>query len=442
VGWRAVAEPEPATLVFPAGFLWGAATAAYQVEGGITANNWAQWEVDRDVAPERRCGRAVEHWQRFDEDLELMRWLGLSAYRFSVEWSRVEPLPGWFDPEPMRRYRRWCERLREAGIAPLVTLHHFSEPVWLTERGGFEEHAAVAAFVRFAEHVAAGLGDLVEVWITVNEPVGYAVQGWWRGVWPPGRTEPATAVRVLANLLLAHAGAYRALHRGPRAAERRVGLAHNIVEMRPGRRLNPADRFAARLLDAAYNGAALEALATGRLRLQLPGLRHIVALPELVGTQDYLGVNHYHPLDVRLRPTRPERIEAGFGDDGDHSDLGWPLDPCSLTRTLRRLARFGLPMLVLEHGVCDGDADDLRRRRFLGHSLAALRAAVDGGLDVRGYVHWSLLDNYEWTLGHTRFGLFRVDQGTLSRSPTSSARYYRRILATQPAAGLGFAGVR
>jgi beta-glucosidase len=426
------AEPTPADLVFPVGFMWGAATSAYQVEGGITANNWADWE--RRSASAVRCGAAAGHWERFDSDLDLMRWLGISAYRFSIEWSRIEPLPGYFDPQPMRRYRSWCERLRAAAITPLVTLHHFSEPLWITERGGFADMRTVSAFGRYVEHVATSLHDLVQFWTTINEPVAYAVQGWWRGVWPPGRTDPATAVAVLEHLLLAHGAGYRALHATTQDRSCHVGLAHNFVTMRPHRHYSPADRLAARCLDATYNRAALDALTDGELRVRLPGFSHTSVLPEIAGTQDYLGVNHYHPLTVRWQSAGPQHIAVDF-PDGTRNDLGWTMDPTSLADSLRRLAQYGLPLVVLEHGACDSDIDDRRRRRFLAHSLAHLLRAVMSGLDVRGYIHWSLLDGYEWGTGHTPFGLFRVDPITLARSPTSTAHYYRRMMSAQPAPG-------
>lgn len=432
-------EPAPESLVFPPGFLWGAATSAYQVEGGLTNNNWAVWERTRGpdgqprISGGQRCGDAVGHWRRFGEDLKLMRELGLTAYRFSVEWSRVEPLPGYVDEAALLRYRRWCEQLRAAGITPLVSLHHFTEPLWVSEQGGFGNPATIPAFVRFAERVAAALGDVVEFWTTVNEPVGYAVQGWWRGEWPPGRTDPAETARVVRHLLLAHAGAYRALHRLAGDRPCRVGLAHNLVVFRAWRRRHPADRLAARLLDAAYNRAVLEALETGELRLRLPGLRYTAFVPGVAGTQDYLGLTHYYPMDVRFRPSRPERIDAGFAPGSPKNDLGWSLEPSSIVGVVDLLAGYGRPIVVLEHGTCDAENPDLRRRRLLGHTLAALRDAVDGGADDRGYVRWSLLDNFEWSYGFSaRFGLFRVDHRTGARSATTSADYYRRIISAQP----------
>jgi beta-glucosidase len=442
-GWWAAtaAELAPQALRFPPGFNFGAATSAHQVEGDTGRNNWSQWERTRrpDGSPRihngQRCGRAVDHWRRFSEDLELMRWLGIRAYRFSLEWSRIEPLLGYFDDAALQRYRRWCEQLRDAGIAPVITLHHFTEPAWFAERGSFANRSAISTFGRFVEHAVSQLIDLVDCWVTINEPVGYAVQGWWRGEWPPGHTNPATAASVVENLLLAHAHAYRLIHRLARdRSSCWVGLAHNLVAFRPRRRFHPGDRLAARLLDGAYNRAVLQALATGELRLRLPGLRHEAVHPVLCGTQDYLGLTHYYPLTVRFHAFSSDHFDVDFTEDGDHNDLGWSLDPTSLTEVLALVRGYRLPIVVLEHGICDSAQPDERRRRFLAHSLDELRRVIEQGTDVRGYLHWSLLDNFEWTYGFTpRFGLFRVDHTTGARSPTSSADFYRRLIAAQPA---------
>jgi beta-glucosidase len=432
-GWRATAaaEVDPDALRFPPGFVFGAATSAHQVEGGTTGNNWTRWETDGSpgILDGQRCGMAADHWRRFPEDLDLMRWLGLDMYRFSIEWSRIEPRPGHVDRDALHRYRDWCVWLREAGIAPMITLHHFTEPDWITERGGFENPATIDDWVRFVGRVVEYLGDLVNDWVTINEPVGYAVQGWLRGEWPPGRTDPALAVRVIEHLLLAHARAYRVIHRllgpGPR-----VGLAHNLVVFRPCRARNPLDRLAARLLDAAYNRAALVALTTGRLRIRLPVVNWTVHHEELRDTQDFMGINFYHPLEVALHPLSRDRMRVDFPSDGERNDLGWTLDPAALDTALEMAATFGPPILITEHGTCDAEQPDLRRRRYLAHSLEVVRAAIVRGIDIRGYLHWSLLDNFEWTHGFTaRFGLFRVDYATGQRTSTSAAEFYRKVIA-------------
>jgi beta-glucosidase len=447
-----------ANLRFPLGFRFGVATSAYQTEGGLTGNNWARWERTRlpdgspAIANDDRCGRATDSWERFDDDLARLRWLGVAVYRFSVEWSRVESVPGYFDDQVIRRYHDWCARLRAAGITPMVTLHHFTEPTWFSGAGGFARTANLDAWLRFVDYVAASLGPVVDEWITINEPVGYVLQGWIRGVWPPGRTDPQGAARVLEHLLLAHAQAYRLVHaaaarRGPDAeAACRVGLAHHIVVFRAGRPWHPLDRWAARLLDEACNHAVLRALDTGRFALRLPGVRHVAVHPGLARTQDFLGINHYYPLTVTVRPRRAGplgllRIMSSAA--GTKDDLGLDLDPRSLAEAVEAVDRYQLPILITEHGVCDGEEPDVRRRQHLIESLHGLSASIEAGADVRAYLHWTLVDSFEWAFGwRARFGLFRLDRETYLRSERASARLYRDLISRQVRRSAGSEGER
>lgn len=438
---------DSATLIFPRGFRFGAATSAHQVEGG-TANNWTLWEQAARpdgtprVRPEDRWGVGPDHWNRFPADIQLMQRLGLETYRLSIEWSRVEPLEGHFDGSALSRYRWWCELLRQAGIEPMITLHHFTEPVWLTHKGGFESADGVDAWLRFVRRVVRELADLVDLWITINEPVGYALMGWWFGEWPPGRSDLAAATGVVENLATAHARAYHLIHdidthdADGDGRPCRVGIAHNIVAFRPRRRWIPLDHVAARVLDRAHNHAFLEALSSGRLNLSIPTLhRHHARDGRWRATLDFIGVNHYFPLDVSIARGHPGLIAADFGRGVIHSDLGWTMEPGSLRSAIELAAGYRLPIIVTEHGACDGDVPDARRRTFLLESLAVLRDTVRAGAPVEAYLHWSLLDNFEWTHGYAaRFGLFAVNRGTGERTMTSAGEAYRDVVTANRAA--------
>ena len=272
--------------------------------------------------------------------------------------------------------------------------------------------------------------------MTVNEPVAYATQGWLRGEWPPGRQDAAAAARVLENLLLAHARAYAVIHGADRDGRRhQVGMAHNIIPMRPQRPTHLGDRFVARQLDRTYNWAVPDALAGGVLRLRLPGWSLTARHPGLRGTQDFFGLNHYHRALVRAQPRAAEPVQL-LPLPGQPSDAGWSLEPWTLGPVVRAAARYGLPIVVTEHGAADGATPDVRRRRFLGGSLAALAAAVRDGVDVRGYLHWSLLDTFEWAHGYSlQFGLFQVEREGFRRIRTSSATFYRDVIAAQSGDG-------
>lgn len=418
---------------------YGVATSAYQTEGGLQATNWAGWEKRRDpdgrptIADGSRCGRATDSWERFDEDLACLTWLGVDVYRFSVEWSRVEPIRGYIDEAALDRYREWCVKLRAAAIAPMVTLHHFSEPAWFSGGGGFAGAGGMGAWLRFVELVEGRLGDLVDEWLTLNEPVGYVVQGWLRGVWPPGSQDPTQAARVLEQILLAHAAAYQLLHRGAarRGRSCAVGLAHHHVVFRPETR-RPWDRWATRAVDASYNRAVPRALQTGELRLWLPGLRYRARHPSLVGTQDFFGLNHYQPLRVSLGWLGDgplPGLHIGASDRGEHDDLGLELDPTSLSEAVRAVAAYGLPIHITENGTCDGAVPDERRCRQLVAALESVEALRAAGVDVRSYVHWTLVDSFEWAYGWSApFGLFRLDRQTRQRKPDEAAYLYRDLI--------------
>lgn len=436
----------PEELVFPAGFRFGAATAAHQVEGGTTNNQWTAWEsVTRSdgrpgIFTGENAGLAADHWNRFDQDLELMQDLGIDTYRFSLEWSRIEPSEGVFDDEALDRYRSWCVKLRAAGIEPMVTLHHFTDPLWLTEKGGFENRASVDAFGRFVEHVVPRLADVVDWWVTVNEPSVYTLMGWVIGEFPPGKNDPKMAVRVMQNVLLAHARAYHLIHEldtvdaDGDGIPCKAGIAKNLVPFEPRQWYNPLDALGTEILDRFYNLAPLEAIHTGRLKLSVPGQAHLdVVHPELKGTMDYIGLNHYFRQLVRVNPLNPKNaLENGFDDVSMKSDMGWDLRPQSLYDALLMLKPYGVPIYITENGTADGDTPDARRRQFLLDCLYAAHQAIEDGIDLRGYLYWSLLDNFEWAHGFSaRFGLYRVDYATQERTLTAGGGLFQQIIAQQ-----------
>lgn len=435
------ARPLPAAseLVFPKAFLWGAATAAYQIEGNLTNTQWYAFErefvrPDGSAAIENgdRCGLADDSWERFDVDLGCMTGLGLSAYRFSVEWSRVEPERGVFDSAALERYVSWATQLRAAGIEPLVTLHHFTEPLWLTAEGGLLAPSAADDFAAFVEVVAAALAPLVDVWVTINEPMVVTTLGWVTGEFPPaGQGDLGGMYRALMTMVEMHRAAHAVLKRvdtlaapGGRGEPCEVGIAKSAVLFEPASAWHPIEALAAGAAEGWYNLWPLRQLQrareegrdgrAGRLRPRGTGL-------------DYVGINHYFN----------QRISR-WGGYGGHvpgyatSDMGWSLDPASLYETLVQYGRWapGVPMVVTEHGVADDQAPDTRRVDFLARSLDGLRlAVVQRGLPVRGYMHWSLLDNFEWAKGFgMRFGLFGVDYETFERSWTHGGRLYKEVI--------------
>ena len=417
-------------LTFPAGFLWGTATAAHQVEGNNDNNDWwafeqrpgAIWHGDRS-------GLACDWWQNAERDFDLMAEMGHTSHRLSVEWSRIEPEEGVFDPAAIARYRQMLTGLRERGIEPMVTLFHFSSPLWLAREGGWRNPAAIGQFRRYVSHTVEQLGDLVTLWCTINEPAVYAAVGYLFGEHAPGAKSLGLYFRVLKHLLQAHGEAYRVIHALDAGAQ--VGLVKNLQIFDP---LDPAERPAiwlARVLDRCFNDIVLTALRDGRLRFPLNPVA--ARYNPLVDSLDFIGLNYYSRQRVTLRVAKGTHTRvlqptpgAEVSDCGRHGTYG-EVYPAGMYRALQRVAVLGKPIYVTENGL--PDADDDQRPRFLLTYLAQMQRAIAEGVDVRGYYHWSFVDNFEWAEGWgLRFGLVALDEKTQARRPRPSAELYSQII--------------
>ncbi len=418
------------SLQFPDAFVWGVSTSAHQFEGGLDDNNWGAWERRGKIKTGERSGRACDWWHNAERDFDLARSLGLSALRLSVEWSRIEPREGEWDERALGRYRAMLMALRDRGIQPWVCLHHFTNPLWFEARGGFEDPDSVRLFERFARRVGTALGDLCTQWVTLNEPNVYAVQGWLFGEFPPGRTGDLRAVtRVLKHLGLAHARAYAALHAVVPGAQ--VGFTQNCFAFAPAHPRSPLDRGLAALNETLFVDAFLDAALSGRV----PAVaRPFAPAPsDMRGTLDFVGLNIYGRLYFAFDPLAPKSMfgrrsvpaSVPQGDRGAESPYGecWP---GAVSRFVRRFANHGLPVWVLENGV--PDRDDRVRPWMIAHVARELHGLVRDGIDVRGYFHWSLVDNFEWAEGWgLRFGLCAMDPATQARTLRASGRLYGAI---------------
>lgn len=439
-------EPSLATLGkgLPKGFLMGTATAAHQVEGA-NDNDWTDWEAGSfpDGTPHivggARSGLACDSLLRFDDDLAAMQALGAKTYRFSVEWSRLEPTEGAWDAAAMARYRAWTVKLRAAGIEPMVTLHHFTLPKWVAAKKGFETTDTQAAFEAFARRVGRELGDTVDLWCPFNEINVYAAQGYLGGVWPPGvKDDTALQVTVMANMLKAHAKAAAALREVDTFDADGDGKATVLTTAHHVRVFQPAshsllDTAIAGLTDDVANEAVPRALKTGRIRFSVPGTIEIdEQVDGLAGSIDVLGLNYYTRDMIRADLSSAALSNMYYRKGRPTNDLGWDLYPDGLYLFLKRFSSYGWPIYITENGTAD-EADAIRTK-YLAQHVAAIELAVKEGVDVRGYYHWSLIDNFEWAEGYSaRFGLFRVDfDGTRDRTPTSAVDAFRTIGANIP----------
>jgi beta-glucosidase len=415
-------------LQFPPGFLWGTATSAYQVEGGNTNNSWTAFEAQPDtIAAGGRSGIACNWWQNAEADFDQMQKLGFNAHRLSIEWSRIEPQRGRIDQTALARYRQMLQALHARGIIPWVALHHFTNPEWLERAGGWEQPEVITHFARYAAIIVDALGDLCNTWLTFNEPLVYLGQGWLRGIWPPQHPNLLVALRVFRHLLEAHAAAYHTIKAINPTAQ--VAVAKAMRHFDPARPTHLGDRWAARLRRHLFEDLWFAATLQGKL---LPPLGLGTSAPHLADTLDFIGINYYARYQVTFTPN-PRAI---FGREGytlgselaDSSQHGpsSQFDPAGLAVICRRTAHFGKPLYITEHGVAD-QRDRLRPRWLVAH-LALLHALLQEGLDIRGYFHWSLVDNFEWTDGWTmHFGLIALNQLTQQRTLRPSAHLYGEI---------------
>jgi beta-glucosidase len=413
---------------FPAGFLWGVSTAAYQVEGHNCNSQWAEWETMGRIRSGDRSGAACEWWTNAERDFDLAHDLGLNALRLSVEWSRIEPEEGRWDPQALERYRAQLKGLIQRGIRPVVCLHHFTNPKWFEQKGAFLAPGAPLLFERFARYVVEGLRDLCKTWVTFNEPNVYAASGYVLGEFPPGKMgEISNAIRVTSVLARCHLLVYHTIHDLQPNAE--VGWAQHYVVFEPV--ASVFDRWVASLLNETFNETFLKLIEQGRLRFPLSLLDGDASQVE--GACDFVGLNVYNRLHVEFDPVNlsqlfsrifvPEHVPQG--DPGVERPYGEAY-PRAVRVAVERASRLKKPIYILENGV--PDAQDRIRPWLLVNVVAELHKLVSEGYDIRGYFHWTLTDNFEWTEGwRLRFGLVELNPATQERLVRPSGRLFGQI---------------
>ncbi len=419
-----------AKQVFPQGFTWGTATAAHQVEGGNRGNDWWAWEQRGEgrVFGDHSSGDACEWWQgRAEEDIARMAELNTTGHRLSIEWSRIQPREDRFNEAALARYREIIVAMREQGIEPMVTLHHFTNPIWVAERGGWLHPDSPKWFATYVERVAAYFSDIVDLWCTINEPNVYASHAYFMGKWPPGESSISHYFRVVKHLLLAHGDAYRILHdHQPRA---RVGLAKHMVYW--GSRGGAVNSFITNSLDRAFNALTLDALTDGTFN---PVIGKKEVLPGVAGTLDWIGLNYYMRYDAFFDLRKLGQLGIAYEPRADRQvgPEGWgEIYPEGIFDLIKRLHRqFHLPIYITENGI--PDEVDEARPGYLLESLQWVWKACMHSFPVQGYYFWSLLDNFEWAEGYDtrfRFGLYDVDFETQARKLRKSGRLYQSIAA-------------
>jgi beta-glucosidase len=409
--------------LFPNDFLWGASTASHQVEGGMV-NDWSEWELAHAKGLARTAakrlswlpswksiraqaqdphnyvsGKGVDHYRRYEEDFDLLKDLHMNSFRFGIEWARIEPKEGAWNPEALRHYHKYIKSLRARKIEPILNIWHWTMPTWFAAKGGFEKKSNLAYFDQFVQKIIEEFGHEIRYVITLNEPNVYAALGYLNGERPPQTKSLKTFLKVYWNLTRAHRRAYVVIKRIEPAIQ--VGVAMNMANNQPKQSRNPLSPLAASAANYAWNRWFLN-----RTRKQ----------------QDFIGINYY-----------TTNYYHGFGYQNPTTplnDLGWYMEPEGIFPVLMQThAYYKKPIIICENGVAD--ANDRYRKWWIEQTLVAVQRALSQGVQVRGYLHWSLLDNFEWSYGWwPKFGLVEVDRKHgMKRTIRPSAKWFAHYLA-------------
>ncbi|HEX8949706.1 MAG TPA: family 1 glycosylhydrolase [Dissulfurispiraceae bacterium] len=404
-------------------FLWGVATSAFQLEGSPYAD-WTSWDSILDERPD-----ITNHYALYKEDLLLLKELGVNSYRFSIEWSRIQPKENVWDDAAVRHYQEIIDILRSSNIEPMVTLHHFTHPLWFIKKYPWHEAPSMEKFMNFTEKIVPLLKG-VRYWITFNEPYVLVLAGYFEGCTPPALRDPIKGVAALKNILACHAAAYDLIHAAYPGSM--VSVAHNMAALSPWNRWSPMDKLLAKIARRFYNHSLLDAFMSGALKVKFP-LRKEFEIPvPIKGKLDFFGVNYYTRIHMRFNPFKKMGIELRNRDIDGHglTDMGWEIHPRGLEKVLRYASRLNVPLIITENGIATHDCE--RKIKFMKRHVDVVEKCIRDGIDVRGYFYWSLIDNYEWLKGlDAPFGLYRVDFDTMERKPTNAAAYYSYLIKSR-----------
>ena len=420
-------------LTVPEGFLWGTAISEYQVSGAshCPTSNWAWWESASKKGKPRMCyssGTACDFKNVYHQYIPLMQELATNAFRFSIEWSNIEPQEGNFSEPELHHYDQLCNSLIDAGITPMITLHHFTDPLWFTQKGGFEREENIAYFVRFCKKVFERLSGKVHYWVTFNEPNIYMFQGYLRGVFPPGQTNPFKAIHVMGNLLRAHEQTYFALKNMFNGDRCQIGMVHQYLKFYPYGRLNPLEYVPGWIYNYLLNDSVLNFFKTGNFKIKMPFLyKYEYQANNQETLLDFIGLNYYSRVLIKAQMNHKQLLIPAAYPHEVMTDMPYAIYPEGIYQAIEELSTLRVPIYITENGI--SDAKDDRRKTFIHEYLMQMDAALAKGYDIRGYFYWSLMDNFEWDAGHSqKFGLCHVDFETKKATIRDGARHYTDII--------------
>lgn len=417
-------------VYLPKEFLLGSATAATQIEGGDKNSNWYHWSLNGKIANNESSIIAADHYNRVEEDIDLMKQMNHQIYRMSIEWSRIEPEEGRWSQEGINHYKEEIELLIKAGIKPLITLHHFSHPQWFEEIGQWTNKNSANLFLRFTEKVVSEIGNYVNEYCTINEPNVFVMDSFMDGKYPPGKKDDIVSYfKASKNLIVAHLKAYKAIHRireNMGYNDTLVGIAIHLAyfEVNENKILTNISK---RLMDYSFHQIFLNGMIDGHLTFPIGA-----SYPEGKGLFcDFLGVNYYsrHLIHSSNNPVMlfgQVKVKHGLPDE-KINDLGWEIYPEGLYIVVKNVyEKYKLPVYITENGI--PDAMDHKRAKFIYDHIKQIEKLINDGVDVRRYYHWSLMDNLEWNDGYfPRFGLINVDYLTQERTIRTSGKFYGEL---------------
>jgi beta-glucosidase len=397
---------EKAQIKFPEGFLWGTSTSAYQIEGGIE-NDWKVWEMSKkrrmDLVRHGEqlynyvCDKASDSYNRYEEDFDLAKSMNNNSIRFGIEWARIEPKKGVWNVDEIEHYRKVLEAAKSRGLKVVLTLWHWTNPVWLAEEKGWAGKSAVECYSNYVDLVIKEFGVYVDYWVTLNEPMVHVVNGYLTKKFPPNKRKPIQAIKVFNNLVQAHNNAYDQIH--DHFPEAKVSITKLTNNFERAHKWNLIEIVLEKIFHWYWNDRFLKKIS-----------KHL----------DYIGLDYYFHDRIVWYPPFKKNINK------ETTDMGWEIYPKGIYNVLKYLDKYKLPIIILENGLAD--SVDRHRRDFIIDHLLYVHKAIEEGVDVRGYFHWSLIDNFEWAAGFKpKFGLHKVDRSTMERIARPSAEEYAKI---------------
>jgi len=418
-------------IAFPNDFIWGFSSSGHQFEGNSTNNTWSKWEEGNfpDGTPhvKDRSGIACDHWNRYKEDIQLLKKTGAKSFKFSVEWSKIEPQEGVYDQAALTHYEDLCKELVNNGIKPVLTIHHYTDPLWFMNKGGFEKAENIRHYVEYSKKLFERLHPYVFLWITFTSPSAYATKGYLHGMVPPGKRDMQLMAEVLKNILEGHVQVYEALK--PINPSSQIAFSKNIYQLEPWNYYNPIDRIASMIGNYITNKSIYNFFTTGIFKLYIPGKANVYhENKKAPKSLDFIALNYYSHAYMNFFNLmyHPEERKT--------QNPMYTLYPEGMYRAIKEIHKkiskpLGIPIYIVENGVATDD--DAMRREQSQRYLYAISKAIKDGCDVRSYIHWALLDNYEWGCYSTKnYGAYKVDFTTQERTLKPGTDYLLGVIRT------------